>query len=102
MQRDIRHRFPQHRRNAQILNEDGIGAGVGSHSGKLHQFLHLLVTDQCVECHVDLASADMAVAYRFGKFRNREILGPSPGIESVQSHIYGIRAVLNCRDHRFR
>ena len=102
MDGQIRQRLPDGPHQAQILHDDAIRPAAGGQPGGGHGRLHLPVSHQGVQGHIDLAAPDAAVAHGLFKIFLTEVLGAPAGIEVPQAHIYGVRPVLHGGNHRLR
>ena len=87
---------------AQILDDNAVGAQVGSQLCRGDGRLQLPVVHQGVQGHIDLAAPDAAIAHGFFKFFVGKILGAAAGVEIPHSQIHGVRPVLDGGDDRFR
>ena len=81
--------------DAQILNDKGIHAAVGSMTDQGLHFGQFLVGYQGIEGKMHRDTADMAVFHCFRQCLGCKILGALPGIKSAAAQINGICAVLN-------
>ena len=85
---------------AEILDDDAVGADLGGKARGLKRWLDLGVIDEGVERHIYLAAAHVAVAHGAFKFFVGEVLRAAAGIEVAHAHIDGVRAVLHRGDDR--
>ena len=91
--------LPDRGDEAEILDDDAVGADLGGKARSLKRGLDLTVVDEGVERHIYLAAAHMAVAHGAFKFLVGEVLRAASGVEIAHAHIDGVRAVLHRGDH---
>ena len=99
VQGDVRQVLPDCGDEAEVLDDDAVGADLGGKARSLKGGLDLAVIDEGVERHIYLAAAHMAVAHGAFKFLVGEILRAAAGVEIAHAHIDGVRAVLHRGDH---
>ena len=99
MQGDVRQVLSDCGDEAEVLDDDAVGADLGGKARRLQGGLDLAVIDERVERHIHLAAAHVAVAHGALKFLIGEVLRAAPGVEVAHAHINGVRAVLHRGDH---
>ena len=83
---------------AQILDDDAVGPGLGGKPRALQRALHLPVVDKRIERHVHLAAADAAVAHGAFEFLFGKVFCAAAGVEIAHAHIDRVRPVLDGGD----
>ena len=82
------------RKNAHVLHEDGIHAGVGQAVDQLLRSLHLIVVDNGVDRYIHLGPKPMGITAQLTNIVHR-IAGSHTGTEALCSDVDGIGSMLD-------